>query len=62
MKRITDPQSGGVDCKSTPAAQNKIGLYPEELGASNDVYQSAKPQEPLIFQSKGWREYNKNGY
>ncbi|MDP3915640.1 MAG: RHS repeat-associated core domain-containing protein [Bacteroidota bacterium] len=28
----------------------------------NDVYQSSKPQEPLIFQSKGWQEYNKNGY
>jgi hypothetical protein len=38
VKRITDPKLRGVDCKSTPATLNNIGLYPEELGKMNYIH------------------------
>ncbi|KAF0232589.1 MAG: hypothetical protein FD181_3861 [Prolixibacteraceae bacterium] len=57
---ILDTSIGGLALVSGYATIPAIFYYVGRIG--NDIYQSSRPQEPLIFQSSGWKELKKNGY
>lgn len=38
LNRITDPKSRGANCKSAPAALNKIDKYPEEQSITSEQH------------------------
>lgn len=57
---ILDTSVGGLALVSGYATISALLYYVGRIGT--DIYQTSKPQEPLIFQSKGWKELKKNGY
>ncbi len=55
---VLDTSVGGLALLSGYATIPSLIYYIGRIGY--DVYQSSVPQEPLIFQSKGWQNYIKN--